>query len=99
MGRQRDTGGGTRAAPETHRRCGGRVRIGISKGRPHDTIEEPAGSRCIALTPSAQPVQGDIQMRSRMWMVVAAAALVALATVIIEKQRQRAEAERMAVWG
>ena len=38
-------------------------------------------------------------MRSRMWMVIAAAALVAFAAIIIEKQRERAEAERMMVWG
>ena len=40
-----------------------------------------------------------IQMRSRIWIVIAAAALVAFAAIIIEKQRERAEAKRMMVWG
>ena len=38
-------------------------------------------------------------MRSRIWMVIAAAALVAFAAIIIEKQLERAEAKRMMVWG
>ena len=37
-------------------------------------------------------------MRSR-WMVIAAAALAAFAAIIIKKQRERAEAGRMMVWG
>jgi len=32
-------------------------------------------------------------------MVIAAAALMAFAAVIIKKQRERAEAKRMMVWG
>ena len=38
-------------------------------------------------------------MRSRIWISVVAAGLAAFVTVIIKKQRERAEAERMMVWG
>jgi len=72
---------------------------GTSKGQPYDTIRKLAESRGIAFTPSARPVQGGIPMRSRIWMVIAAAALMAFAAVIIKKQRERAEAKRMMVWG
>jgi hypothetical protein len=58
-----------------------------------------AESRCIGFTPSARPVQGGIKMRSRIWMVIATAALVAFTAIIIKKQRERTEAERMMVWG
>jgi hypothetical protein len=56
----------------------------------------------IVFTPSAQPVQGGIQMRSRIWIVIAAAALVVggvFAAISIKKQREGVEAERMMVWG
>jgi hypothetical protein len=49
--------------------------------------------------PSAESVQGGIQMTSRIWIVMAAVALVALAAIGVKKQRERAEAERMTVWG
>ena len=42
---------------------------------------------------------GGIPMRSRIWIGVVAAGLAAFLTVIIKKQRERAEAERMMVWG
>jgi hypothetical protein len=38
-------------------------------------------------------------MSPRIWIVIAAVALVALAAFGIKKQRERAEAERMMVWG
>ncbi len=38
-------------------------------------------------------------MNSRTWIVIAAVALVALGAVIVKRQRERAEAERMMVWG
>lgn len=38
-------------------------------------------------------------MRSRIWIVIAAVALVALGAVAIIKQQEREEAERMMVWG
>ena len=40
-----------------------------------------------------------IPMRSRIWIGVVAAGLAALVTVIIKRQRERAETERMMVWG
>jgi hypothetical protein len=75
------------------------IPVGTFKGPPHDDIRKLTESRSIEFTPSARPVRGGIQMRSRLWMVIAAAALVTFATVIIKKLRDRAEAERMAVWG
>ena len=72
-------------------------RIGL--GVLSDSPMIPSGSGNGAFTPSAQPVQGGIQMRSRIWMVIAAAALVAFAAISIKKQRERAEAGRMMVWG
>ncbi len=75
------------------------IPVEIFKGPLHDNIRKIAKSRSIEFTPSARPVRGGIQMRSRLWMVIAAAALVTFATVIIKKLRDRAEAERMAVWG
>jgi hypothetical protein len=75
------------------------IPVGTFKGPPYDNIRKLAKSRSIEFTPSARPVQGGIQMRSRLWMVIAAAALVTFATVIIKKLRERAEAERMMVWG
>jgi hypothetical protein len=54
----------------------------------------------LGFTGSAQPVhRGGMQMRSRIWFVIAAVALAAVAAVTIMKQRERAEAERMAIWG
>ena len=38
-------------------------------------------------------------MRTRIWMVMAGAALAAFAAIIVMKQWERAEAERMMVWG
>jgi hypothetical protein len=38
-------------------------------------------------------------MKSHIWIVMAAVALVALAAVGIKKHRERAEAERMMAWG
>jgi hypothetical protein len=38
-------------------------------------------------------------MTSRIWIVMAAVALVALAAIGVKKQRERTEAERMTVWG
>lgn len=38
-------------------------------------------------------------MKSRVWIVIAAVALVAVAAIGIRKQQERAEAERMMVWG
>jgi hypothetical protein len=38
-------------------------------------------------------------MRSRMWIVILAAALVAFVAITIKNQRERSEAERMMVWG
>ena len=76
--------------------------IGTSKGQPHDNIKKHGESGSIAFTPSAQAVQGAIQMTSRIWIVIAAAALVvggALAAFSIKKQWERAEAQRMSLWG
>jgi len=72
-------------------------RKGLGLLRGSRMIPSRNGNR--AFTPSAQPVQGGIQMRSRIWMLIAAAALVAFAVISIKKQRERAEAERMMVWG
>lgn len=38
-------------------------------------------------------------MSSRKWIAIAAVALAVFATMVIKKQRERAEAERMMVWG
>ena len=52
-----------------------------------------------ASTPAAKPVQGGKHMRSPIWIVIAAAAVVALAAIGVKKQQERMEAERMMVWG
>lgn len=38
-------------------------------------------------------------MRSHVWMLIATAALMALAIFSARKHRERAEAEKMMVWG
>ena len=59
------------------------------------------GSRKVTAAHHADPpgAERENPLKLRVWIAIAAVGLVALAVVIYRRQRDLAEAERMAVWG